>query len=175
MLKPPTVISPAGLIGNTAKVSSRSVRLVIRRMQQTNPTTFEADAAPLARFGVRATARGRIARSAAGARRAGKPGSSFGASLVAATLALVGVACGGPTDHPDIEEVSGTTDYIVSDAGARRGSAPCEHGTVVECKVWITDVDCYTGLAVCDDGQLSGCMDADAAEAAIDELHRAVE
>jgi len=63
---------------------------------------------------------------------------------------------------------------MVSEADGAH-AAPCEHGTVVECKVWITDVDCFTGLAVCDHGQLSGCMDADAAEAALEALDTAVE
>ena len=93
---------------------------------------------------------------------------------MAVALGLCGVACGGPAERPDTQQVSGTTDYVLSD-GARSGSGPCEHGTVVECKVWITDVDCFTGLAVCDHGELSGCMDADAAEAALEELNRPVE
>ena len=70
--------------------------------------------------------------------------------------------------------MSGTRDHIVTGA-AGEPSGPCEHGTVVECKVWITDVDCFTGLAVCDQGELSGCMDADAAEARLAELGSAVE
>lgn len=65
-------------------------------------------------------------------------------------------------------------DHIVSGA-AGEPSGPCEHGTVVECKVWITEVDCFTGLAVCDQGELSGCMGADAAEAKLAELNTSVE
>lgn len=96
--------------------------------------------------------------------------------LAIAALALVAVACAGPADRPGTQEVSGNTDHIVSEATAsRHGTAPCEHGTVVECKVWITDVDCFTGLAVCDHGELSGCMDADAAEATLEALEQAVE
>jgi hypothetical protein len=41
--------------------------------------------------------------------------------------------------------------------------------------VWITEVDCFTGLAVCDQGELSGCTDADAAEAKLAELNTTVE
>jgi hypothetical protein len=88
-------------------------------------------------------------------------------------LALAAVACGGPADRPQTEEVSGTADYMGSESGSAHSA--CEHGTVVECKVWITDVDCFTGLAVCDHGQLSGCMDADSAEAALERIDRAVE
>jgi len=103
------------------------------------------------------------------------PVSHFGASLAAVALALVVVACGGPAERPDTQEVAGTTEYMVSEAGAGRSGSACEHGSVVECKVWITDVDCFTGLAVCDHGQLSGCMDPDSAEAALEAMDEAVE
>lgn len=100
----------------------------------------------------------------------------FVARWTGLALALGAVACGSAAERPDTQEVSGSTDYMVSEAtAARSGSAPCQHGTVVECKVWITDVDCFTGLAVCDHGELSGCMDADAAEATLEALEQAVE
>ena len=104
--------------------------------------------------------------------------SHFGArtahGLWALGLALATIACGAPPERPGTQEVSGTRDHIVTGA-ASNGAGACEHGTVVECKVWITDVDCFTGLAVCDQGELSGCMDADAAEARLAELGSAVE
>ena len=108
---------------------------------------------------------------------AGKPPVfRFAACLATLALALVAVACGDAAERPDTQEVSASADYMVSEAtAARNGAAACEHGTVVECKVWITDVDCFTGLAVCDHGVLSGCMDADAAEATLEEMNRAVE
>lgn len=100
----------------------------------------------------------------------------FKAGVAAIVVLLVAAACGGPAERPDTQEVSGTTEYMVSEAGAARsGSAPCEHGTVVECKVWITDVDCFTGLAVCDLGEWSGCMDADSAETTLEALDQDVE
>lgn len=124
-------------------------------MQQTNRTMPQVDTTPLGQVRRRSTAV---------------------ACFAAIALALVAVACGGPAERPDTREVAGSSDHIVSEAtAARNGSAACEHGTVVECKVWITDVDCFTGLAVCDHGELSGCMDADAAEATLEELSRSVE
>ena len=98
-------------------------------------------------------------------------------------LGLVAAACGGAPDRPPVAEVAGTTDHIVAAPGTPRDGntkaqttdEPCEHGSVVECKVWLTDVDCFTGLAVCDHGALSGCMDANAAEATLASLTSAVE
>jgi len=137
-------------------------------MQQTNPSLAQVDTASLEQV------RGRTHRSTQGVTTAGKlRASHFGASLLGLILALAAVACGGPADRPQTEEVSGTADYMGSESGAAHSA--CEHGTVVECKVWITDVDCFTGLAVCDHGQLSGCMDADSAEAALERMDRAVE
>jgi hypothetical protein len=137
-------------------------------MQQTNPRLAQVDTVSPEQV------RGRTRRSSRGVATAGKlRASHFGASLLGLIFALAAVACGGPADRPHTEEVSGTADYIASESGAAHGD--CEHGTVVECKVWITDVDCFTGLAVCDHGELSGCMDADAAEAALERMDRAVE
>ena len=123
-------------------------------MRQTQPTMPQVDTAPMGRV------RARTLRA-----------SRFGATLLSLAAALAAIACGGPAERPGTQEVSGTTEYMVSE----ERSASCEHGTVVECKVWITDVDCFTGLAVCDHGHLSGCMDADAAEATLEEMNRAVE
>lgn len=132
-------------------------------MQQTIRTMPQVDTAPL----------GHVRRRSS-VKEPRVPG--FAARFAAVALALVALACGGPAERPDTREVSGSADYMVSEAtAARNGSAACEHGTVVECKVWITDVDCFTGLAVCDHGVLSGCMDADAAEATLEELNRTVE
>jgi len=137
-------------------------------MQQTNPSLAQVDTA--SKEQVRSRSR-RSAKRVATARKL--RASRFGASLLGLIFALAAVACGGPPDRPDTQEVSGTADHIVSESGAVHSA--CEHGTVVECKVWITDVDCFTGLAVCDHGQLSGCMDADAAEATLERIDRAVE
>ena len=129
-------------------------------MQQTNPSMPQVDTSTVGQVRERSFA------------------SRFGApalrSFWALGLALAAVACGAPPERPGTQEVSGTRDHIVSGA-AGEPSGPCEHGTVVECKVWITDVDCFTGLAVCDQGELSGCMDADAAEAKLVEIGSAVE
>jgi hypothetical protein len=89
-------------------------------------------------------------------------------------MALAPVACGGTPDRPEVRETGGRTEYIVSDGGGD-SAEPCEHGSVVECKVWVTDVDCFTGLAVCDQGELSGCMDADGAEQKLAEISESVE
>lgn len=91
-------------------------------------------------------------------------------------MTLLAVACGGSPDRPDVQEVSGTTEYIGPGlhGNANTAEAPCEHGTITECKVWITDVDCFTGVAVCDHGEFTSCMDADAAEATLAELDEPV-
>jgi len=129
-------------------------------MKQTNPSVPQVDTSPIGQV-----------RELSLASRFGAPARR---SLWAFGLALAAVACGAPPERPGTQEVSGTRDHIVTGA-AGEPSGPCEHGTVVECKVWITDVDCFTGLAVCDQGELSGCMDADAAEARLAELGSAVE
>lgn len=129
-------------------------------MKQTKPTVPQVDTTPVGQVRERSSASRFGARTAHG--------------LWALGLALAAVACGAPPERPGTQEVSGTRDHIVTGA-AGNGADACEHGTVVECKVWITEVDCFTGLAVCDQGELSGCMDADAAEAKLVELQTSVE
>ena len=95
--------------------------------------------------------------------------------VLASALALAAVACGGPPERPDGQQVSGTTKQVVrvssqQDSAAASAGVPCDHGTVSECKIWITEIDCYSGLMVCDQGEFSGCMDADAAEELLAQL-----
>ena len=129
-------------------------------MQETKPTMPQVDTAAIGQVRQHSLASRFGARTAHG--------------LWALGLALAAVACGAPPERPGTQEVSGTRDHIVSGAAAADAGS-CEHGTVVECKVWITKVDCFTGLAVCDQGELSSCMDADAAEAKLAELDTSVE
>jgi hypothetical protein len=111
-------------------------------------------------------------------------GTTLRLTLFGSKVILLGIflaACGGTPDRPPVQEVRGTTDHIVAkaDAGqpepASNEAEACEHGTVVECKIWITDVDCFTGLRVCDNGTLTGCMDENAAEATLFEISQNVE
>ena len=83
-------------------------------------------------------------------------------------------ACAGAPDRPEPLEVAGTTDHIVAgEATAESARAGCEHASVVECKVWVTETDCFVGLQVCDQGELSGCLDPDDAEALVMALSEA--
>lgn len=97
--------------------------------------------------------------------------------VLAAALACSVVACGGPPDRPAGQQVSGTATHVVhvsQQDSASASKAPCEHGTVSECKVWITEIDCYAGVMVCDQGEFSGCMDVDAAEELLAQLNQPV-
>lgn len=87
-------------------------------------------------------------------------------------LAALTSACGGAPERPESLEVAGTTEHIVAGEATRDSSpaAACEHGSVVECKVWVTETDCFVGLQVCDQGELSGCLDPDDAEALVEAL-----
>ncbi len=98
--------------------------------------------------------------------------------LAAALLSLVATACGGGPERPQMQEASGLASPHMSGpqtSEQQSSTESCEHGTVVECKIWVTDVDCFSGVAVCDHGTLSACLDADSAEALLDEVDRSVE
>ena len=80
-------------------------------------------------------------------------------AVLAASLALFSVACGGTDDSPQYT----AGDIEAPLAGSATQALKCESGSVQSCTIWLGQhgdlSNCAHGVDVCSDGSWTGCID----------------